>query len=134
LTQKLKLHFPSPSQYNICSTFYPSKQKGFSFGLPRASLVKQYLKSHPPRDPAIPGPGSYKLADIVGGSNSKYSIKSKASPYKSLDVSPGPAKYNKDPTLNSFGNYFNSKYKNSLASKFNPICDQRFFPISNNNS
>lgn len=48
----------------------------FSFGIAREAYSKVYLKEHPSdaAKKSIPGPGSYKIGNIVGTEGLKYSM------------------------------------------------------------
>ena len=50
---------PKPNTYTVkrCS----GMRKGFSMGIGRAKVDKQFLKANPKTDPNNPGPGSYLL-------------------------------------------------------------------------
>ena len=39
---------------------------------------------------------------------------------------PGPGTYEPKTAIDKKGFYFNSKFKNSLAAQFDPICSKRF--------
>ena len=49
--------------------------------------------------------------------------------YTTIKVNPGPAKYNFQPALNKNGKYYNTKYHNSLAKRWNPMESVRFSNI-----
>jgi hypothetical protein len=50
---------PPPNVYTIKSAFDSRQPDGraFTFGISREAYKKVYLKNHPPKDKAIPGPG-----------------------------------------------------------------------------
>jgi hypothetical protein len=67
---------PPPNRYNIESPFSKiNKGKVFSFGICREAYKKVYLKEHPNRDNAVPGPGTYKVILDPGSNALKYSMR-----------------------------------------------------------
>lgn len=54
-----------------------AKQFAYTFGLSREAYQKAYVREHPPRDPAVPGPGAYVDKGALGDEGSKWSMRIK---------------------------------------------------------
>lgn len=88
-----------------------------------------YLKSHPPRDKAVPGPGQYNIPGVTGCESAKYSLRPKTPNHElfsTVKINPGPGQYNYVPSLNDTGSYFLAKFKSSGATVINPKRSARF--------
>lgn len=69
---------PSPAVYNAKSNFTKGhKQYAYTFGLSREAFQKAFLREHPLRDPAVPGPGAYAAAINTGLDSAKWTMRVK---------------------------------------------------------
>ena len=125
---------PSPNAYSLNSQFQ-SKSKGhiYSFGIAREAYQHVFLKQNPPRDPCIPGPGTYKISNDLGKDSVKFTMRPKTTALSTkfnidavISKIPGPGTYNALPTISEKGPQFNSKWKSSTASVFHPPQSARF--------
>ena len=112
--------------------FESDKKKGYTFGLSRKSVSKRYIHEERPRDPAVPGPGSYKEKEILGKNGQVYSMSTKASIIYAQRAPkiPGPGQYDSIKSLTQSGTYFLSTLSNSCAQKMSPPSSLRFPIIS----
>ncbi len=72
---------PPPTAYSMRSEFAKGGRKAnvFTFGIAREAYAKVYLKTSPPTDPALPGPGTYELKSPAGRDALKYTMRPKTS-------------------------------------------------------
>lgn len=68
---------PPPNTYKMQSAFDERRKKGevYTFGVAREAYTKVYLKSNPPKDAAIPGPGTYNVIGKPGHNANKYTFR-----------------------------------------------------------
>ena len=86
----------------------------YSFGMSRDKFQKVYLKENPPRDPSVPGPGSYQAkVNYVEKQSAAFSLRpntSYASMFNDPTVkNPGPGSY--DSFIEKNGIILTSRYK-----------------------
>ena len=72
---------PPPNQYKLPASFDTKTLAGlrYTFGTAREAYAKVYMKANPPKDPAVPGPGTYNVRSAPGKDTSKYSFRPKTS-------------------------------------------------------
>lgn len=63
----------------------------------------------------------------------KYSLMSSTLEFGAVKAQPGPGAYEPKSAINDKGNYFLSKFKNSLATSIDPPSSNRFKEFSGNN-
>lgn len=121
---------PAPNAYSLKSEFSGSaeaKARGISFGLGREALKTGGILDN--KQKTAPGPGAYDLRSSL--SNIAFTLRPKtvnSEAYSTALKSPGPGTYPNIPSINDKGKYFNSKFKSSGASLFNPRTSDRFGP------
>ena len=105
------------------SDFLKSPQRNaFTFGLSRVAYEHVFVREHPPRDKAVPGPGAYPSRPVIAGS--KWTMKGRhrmalISPLievKPLANQPGPGAYEPVRAISPEGKHFYSKFKDSTTS------------------
>lgn len=114
---------PGPGTYALPSAFKSDPNKGFQFGLCREAYAKTYLESNPPVSKDGPGPGSYQLPKVIGRSGPGYSLRQRTADTGALANGknvPGPGHYPVPSTIHPIGKIFQSKFKSSGATVFNP--------------
>lgn len=89
------------------------------------------MKEHPSDafKKAIPGPGSYKIPNVVGTEGRKFSMRPKTKDPKlkyTCRDAPGPGAYDFKPSINQMGKNFNSKFASSQVTSFNKTKGGRF--------
>ena len=130
---------PPPGCYNPTESIKKiTANRAYSFGISREAYKKVFLKHHPTLDASIPGPGTYTSNEHIGKGGMKCSLKAKAKNLSQAPsticlgfvetiLTPGPCAYETIPSINPTGKFFYSKYKNSLARRFNPPQSKRFY-------
>ena len=79
---------PAPCMYNLKSEFgKETKKMSYTFGLAREAFKKVFLPHNPPRDPTIPGPGTYREREGIGKSGERYSMRVRTSNLFSINFS-----------------------------------------------
>ena len=69
---------PDPTAYQMSSSFsVDTKANAFTFGASRDAYRKVYVRGAKPRDPAIPGPGTYVIPKVTGLEGSRYTFRPK---------------------------------------------------------
>ena len=69
---------PDPTSYQLSSSFnIDTKSKAYTFGISREAFRKVYVTGARPRDPSIPGPGTYAIPKLVGLEGTKYTFRPK---------------------------------------------------------
>ena len=70
---------PGPGSVELRGIFEKGghKANAFSFGLSREHFNKVYVEGNNQVDPAVPGPGRYKVPSIIGREGQIVSIKGK---------------------------------------------------------
>ena len=119
---KITKNYPGPTSYEVPLNLI-SMTKGKTFGISRCLADKAFLETLPKKDLANPGPGKYDSPRTIGKDGALTSMLSKAAFQENkfkLNV-PGPGEYNYHPTLNKEGKFLVSGFKDSGATKFNPI-------------
>ena len=120
---------PGPGTYILPTDFKNDPSKGFQFGLGRDAYAKTFVKSSPATGKEVPGPGTYPMPvfgkDVTGSSYMGFRT-SNNDFTKTHSFSPGPGHYKLPTTIHPIGKIFNSKFRSSCATLFNPKSSARF--------
>lgn len=117
---------PAPNKYDIKRDL---DQNSKTFGMGREKVALNGIIPKKMYRGEAPGPGNYPIGDMK--SPIKYSFRKKLpATVTSNMTSPGAGKYSIPETLNSTGNYFQSKYASSKSQKYGS--EKRFKDFSTN--
>jgi hypothetical protein len=87
--------------------------RAFSFGLSREHFKKVFLKENILSDPCVPGPGQYRIPQMMGHEGHLVSIKGRNHKEKTDRTGwiPGPGAYQPKLEFDAQGRYFVSRLK-----------------------